>query len=685
MRHPWTLTLLLSLALLAPACPGDDDDDTTEEPLPPPGEFMAGTAMVEIDVPVGVPMIGYGTFDIDSTTPFAHRLGGSTGQYGMLTARAAAFSRGEHYEVVLVTTDLMTMGSQIRGGVLEELKARLGRDLDDSLVLAGNHTHYSTGRIIAFGGIFELGFDSFHPEIYERVIGAIADAVELSLLDLAPAEVGHVMVETHDAHQDRRCANDALPILQEDPTLPTLVMRREGRIDAVVMSYGYHGTTIDLEDLILCGDQGALVQMKVAEHFDHEVNVLFFNSFGADMQPGPDSTPQDAVGGPQLSGFDRLESVGEVVADAVLPRLDEIEYTTTPDIGAETRTIALNTEVIGYEDGEFDYPYGGLWCGETVGDPYGDGNCIDDTPLDELGFPINEMCLELPEEAAVPQVTVVTVGQIGDLYFVTGNAEWSTSAGNTVLDDIRDATGVEDMMFFGYCQDWHGYTLLEEDWWQGGYEAGGHLWGPKQGTYMIERMSEIFRAWHDPGYDLPFDEVAPGEPWYGYEYDPYQPEGALGVGEISEDVPATVAPTDTLTFTVQGTDPWLGNPVATLEQDTGSGFQPVLRNNGTPVDSKGYEFWTRLTPDPSYEDQMPAIRTFNWQFHFPVTHRNPTAVTDLSGSFRFKVVIPTDLEGGTDEVTSGSFTVDEAREASAAPDATAAITPSQLYNKKSGR
>lgn len=661
MRHPWSLALLLTVILLAPACPGDDDDDTTEEPLPPPGEFMAGTAMVEIPVPVGVPLIGHGTIGMDnSITPFADHLPGATRQHGALTLRAVALSRGVHYEVVFVACDLMTMGSQIRGGVLEELKVRLGRDLDDSLVLGGNHTHYSTGRIIDMEGLFELGFDSFSPEIYERLIGAIADAVELSLLDLAPAEIGHAMVETHDAHQDRRCENDALlHLLQENPSLPTLVVRRDGQIDALVMSYGYHGTVLDIDDMIICGDQGGIVQMKVAERFDHPVNVLFFNSWGADMQPGPDWTPKEAVGAPQIGGFDRLESVGETVADAVMPALDGIVYTDTPDIGAKTRYLGINCDYIGYADDEFDYEYGGAYCAQNI-----DGNCEDDTPMDELGYQLDEMCIPLPEVAAAPMVTVVSVGQVGELYFVTGNAEWSTSLADIVMTDIRSATGAEDIMWIGYAQDWLGYSITEEDWWQGGYEASGHIWGPRQGDYMAARMVEIFRNWHDPSYDLPFSEVAPLEPWYGYEYTPYQPEGALGVGEISQDIPATALPTDVVTFTVQGTDPWLGSPVATLEQDTGSGFQPVLRPNGSSVDSKGYEFWFGLTPDPAYADQMPAIRTFHWQFHFPVTHKNPSTVTDLSGSFRFKIVIPTDLEGGTTEATTGSFTVDQGRKAS---------------------
>ena len=114
-----------------------------------------------------------------------------------------------------------------------------------------------------------------------------------------------------------------------------------------------------------------------------------------------------------------------------------------------------------------------------------------------------------------------------------------------------------------------------------------------------------------------------------------------------------------VSFTVQGSDPWLGTPVAILEQDTGSGFAPVLRPNTTEVTSDGYEFWVELTADPAYQDQMPAAsRRFDWTFFFPVTHRVPGSVSDLSGQLRFRVIIPTDSEGSTTEVITSAFSVE---------------------------
>ncbi len=672
LRTARLLPLLLALLLIG--CPEDppaDDDDTTEDEPPEPGEFQAGIATVTIPAPLGSPTVGFGQIGVDpSPTPFADKYPGTTRQHGALVFRAVALSRGEGFEVVLVSGDLLGFGSQARSGVIDELETRVGRDLDDALIVGCNHTHGGPGRWVDKTGPYELGFDSFHPEMFTRITGALADVVELALADLAPAEIGHVIASTSDAHNDRRCENDALDLLQENPSLPVLAVRRDGQLDALVMSYGYHGTVIDADELTLNGDMGGFVEMKVAEAFDHPVNVLFFNSWGGDSQPGDPGIDPDAVGALQPDGYDRLESIGAHVADTVVPRLDEIVYTDEPDISAVTRYVAIDLDEIGYAADEFDYEGGGVYCAQGI-----DGNCEDDTPMNELGYELDEMCLPFPDDDPAPKVTPFTVGRLGELYLVTTNGEWSTSLVDHVTAEVWSLTGSDQVMVVGYAQDYMGYSITEEDWWQGGYESGGAIWGPRQGDYLAQRVVEIFHHWFDPGYALPFTEAEPLVPWANYEFDPYAPEAALGVGEVSQDVPATAATTDVVSFTVQGTDPWFGLPVATLEQDTGGGFSPVLRPDGTGVDSNGYEFWIDLSTDPSYADSMPAIRTFDWTFHFPVTHRVPTSVTDLSGQFRFRVVVPTDLEGGVAEATTGSFTVDQAEGASSV------VTPSMLLDR----
>jgi hypothetical protein len=653
MRQPFSPFLLFCLCMLVVACDHGDDDDTagdddTTEELPPPGPLQAGVATVVMPAPLGIGTSGYGGLGSDpSTTPFADNYPGTTRQHGALTFKAVALSRGEHHEVVFVRSDTVGVFQHLREAVIDELEVRLGRDMDDVLVIGGNHTHAGPGRMIDSDGVLTLLADTFLPEFYDNMVDALADAVELALEDLAPAEVGFVMAESSTAHDDRRCENDALAVVQENPSLPIIAVQRDGAVDALVMSYGYHGTILDIDDLTLSPDMGGVAEMKIAERFDHPVQVLLFNAWGGDMSPGDEDIDPAAVGATQPDGYDKMEGLGVVLADVIHDALDGVVYEGEPEVRAATGRIALDREVLGYSAAEFPYEWGGVYCGGA-----GDGNCVDDTPMED----IDQACVPFPEDEPAPNLTVVTVGQIGGMYFVTGTGEWVTNLADNLLSEMWTHSGSDDLMFIGYCQDYTGYSVSEDDWWQGGYEAGGTLWGPRQGDHIAARSAEFFHAFVDPAFELPFEQPAPVAPFSGYTYEPYAPEVGLNAGSVEVDVPASVSAMDVVTFTVLGGDPWLGFPVATLEQDSGSGFAPVLRGDGNPVTSEGYEFWVDLVPEPAYADQMPsAVRTFGWTFSFPASHRAPWTLSPLDGDLRFSVAMPT--TDGELEATTGTFTI----------------------------
>lgn len=618
----------------------------THEELPAAGPLVAGIAEARIPAPLGIGTMGFGAIGVDpNPSPFAEMYPGTTRAHGTLTARAVALSRGPAFELVLVRLDTVGVFQQLREAVLDELEERIGRRLDDALVLAGNHTHSGPGRMLMADGALQLLADSFFPEFYDGVIDAIADVVEAALADAAPAELGHVVAQTSEAHSDRRCENDPLPQLQESPDMPIVAVRREGRLDAIVASYGYHGTILGIDEHTLSGDMGAVVEQRVAERFDHPVLVLFFNSWGADMAPGNPTIDPGATGAEQPSGYDRMDALGRVVADVIEPAVASMTFTSEATIRARTYRVRLDREVIGYPDGVFRYPHGGVYCN-------GEGNCEAIAPIAGL----DRRCIPIAASDNLPKQTLFTAGQIGPLRFVTAPGEWTTALGARVLDRVREASG-QDAMMIGYANDYTGYSTGEDDWWQGGYEASGALWGPGQGDYLAARAIDAYETFHDLWNEPPWREPAPVPPFTGYTYDPYVPERALGVGEISADVPASAARTDVVSFDVNGTDPWLGTPVATLERDRGDGtFEPVLSATGEAIDSTGYDFWIDLTPAPPYaETERAPERTFSYRVHFPITRRATGAAPLASGAYHFRVVIPT--ESGVLETTSGVLAI----------------------------
>jgi hypothetical protein len=119
----------------------------TRETLPPEEPFVAGVAEVRIPAPLGIGTMGFAPFGVDrSPTPFSNIFPGTVRAHGVLTFRAVALSRGDAHQVVLVRMDTIGVFQQLREAVLEEMNAR-GHELDDALILAGNHTHSGPGRI----------------------------------------------------------------------------------------------------------------------------------------------------------------------------------------------------------------------------------------------------------------------------------------------------------------------------------------------------------------------------------------------------------------------------------------------------------------------------------------------------------------------------------------------------------
>ncbi len=621
----------------------------THETIPAPGPLVAGIAEANIPVPVGIGTMGFGSIGAaPSPSPFAEIFPGTTRQHGSLTFRAVALSRGPAHELIVVRLDTVGVFQQLREAVLDELENRIGRRLDDALVLAGNHTHSGPGRLLmATGALTQLG-DNFLPEVYDAIVDTLADVVEAAIGDAAPAELATLVVHTSDAHNDRRCENDPLPQLQELGDLPLIAVRRAGRLDALIASYAYHGTVLGIEEHTLSGDMGHVVEERIEERFDHPVTTLFLNSWGADMAPGDVTIDPSAVGAIQPDGFERMQELGDVVADAIVPALAGLTFSADAEVRTRMARVGLDRDWIGYEDNFFPYPNGGVFCG--LGSM---GQCTSIMP----NMNLIRGCVRVMASDGLPHQTMMSAGRVGDLWFVAAPGEWTTALANGVLDHVRTTSGATDAMFIGYANDYSGYSTGEADFWQGGYEASGALWGPRQGDYLAGRLAEVFDTFHGEWNEPPtWREPAAVPPFSGYTFTPYVPEVALGVGTIASNVAATYGQTEVVTFTVQGSDPWLGTPVATLERDDGTGtFSPVVRPNGDAIATTSTEAWTDLATTPTYtETERAPMRTFSWTIHYPVRSRAGASVV-LSGTYRFRVHVP--ATGGAMSVTTAPFVV----------------------------
>ncbi|MCA9664866.1 MAG: neutral/alkaline non-lysosomal ceramidase N-terminal domain-containing protein [Myxococcales bacterium] len=614
---------------------------TPDAPPPPAGELRVGSARMRIPAPLGIGTAGYGGFTQPGPrSPFAELYPATTRLHGHPELRAVAISRGVGHEAIFLRLDTVGVFQQLRQAVLQELKKRIGRSFDHALVFGGTHTHSGPGRLIGVGGVFDLIADKFLPEYYERLVKACADTVEAAINNLAPGKIGWVMARDDDAINDRRCEDGKD---YKHGALPLLAVQREGKLAALVFSYPVHGTVLGIDQFSLSRDVSGAIEQAIENEVGEPILAVFFNSWGADISPGSPTVSGEQPGATQPDGYDKMERVAVHVARVVGAAVPKVVWQDKPTIALRTHRARIDREVIGYPDKAFPYPYGGVYCGQGV-----EADCSASTTIPTL----DKQCLAFTKTFPAPNQTVLTMGELAGVYLLTFPGESGTLLGESVAAEAKTIAGGKDIAFFGYSQDYLGYSLLEDDWWQGGYEAGGALWGPKQGVYLKSQILRFASA--DAKGELAGGEPGPTAPFVVGNYTPYAPPTANDFGKVLTAVKATYKANEVVSWTVGGADPWLGAPLATLETEAG---QPVARPSGAPLDSDGYAFYVDLAMTPKYEDDPKAsARQFAWTINFPLQHTVPGWLPQLRGRYRLKVEL-SKPDGSKQTVTSQVFEV----------------------------
>lgn len=618
---------LVALALMG--CAAGDGKDTSVVPEPEPGELIAGFAAARIPAPVGIGTAGFGPFGAPaSESPFSDIYPATRAVFGHPEVKVMVLSRGEGFEAVFIRLDAVGMFAQLRQEVVREISDRLGRDMDDAVLIGATHTHSGPGRVLNSGTVgssfFDIVVDKFLPEFYTRFVDAIADAVEAAYADARPARLGTSVGTCTDGHNDRRCEDGET---YTNSALPLLAVERDGTVDGLLMAYAVHGTVLGIDQLHLSQDVSGAIETAVEDRFDHPVPVIMFNSWGADMSPG-DPAIETRPAGVRDPAYDRMWRVGAAVADAVDAALGELEWTDTPDIRLDTRRIPIDREKIGYEEGVFEYEYGGVYCGTET------GSCEAPGRVDGL----DTMCVPFFENFPAPVQVDVTQGWIGPYAVTTFPGEPGTRLAEKIMDGIAAIEGQPTpVLFLGYTQDYLGYSILEDDWWHGGYEAGGALWGPRQGEYLTQRLIDAWAAFAGEGA---FGEERGVLEPFPYTVDsPYAPSAAVDAGAVLADA-ADVAADGVITFSVAGEDPWLGAPRLRVETEAG---EVVTRPGGWPLDGDDQNFDLALSVEPPWEEEA-AARTFRWTWRF--SPRSPLVDgIDLSGQ-RIRLVATVPQAGG---------------------------------------
>jgi len=656
-----------------------------QEASPPdPGQGLyAGVAVGDLDLPVGVPQSGYAAryaeipllslvlggggiqLPDDRVSPYAEGFFPSIGMLTRPNAKCLALElrRGATRDRILFCrVELAFVTDILRRRVLEILGELTGRDLGDSLLLSATHTHSVGARYWRLPYFSDLGSDTFHPEIFERLAWSIARTVNAALGSLEPARMGAGIWNGFDPRdelfRDRRFENHDLDLLdnrhpwqvdaegillpdgqadgkvKDDQLSVIRVDRLQGDPMALLFHFPVHCTTFPQSNLFMSSDTSGAIEHQVELSFSFPVVAMHIQGTAGDMEPGL------VAGHPPLL----LERQGRMGAERILELYREISTQGTPaGFLCSTRDVEQGYERLGYPDAEppysdFDAPFGAAQCGVVFPDnPY---YCLsrpnmhlppgDLSPL--LGEVVSyflcewfEACTEDWAEQVIiglnpdgppyeqpPELFHTTVAAAvlrgiprvrytheegileqgpADLLLVGLPGEPTTPLGfqtkGVLARDLQQAgyrTGPEEVLIWGFTQDYFGYLLTPEDWLAGGYEISINLWGPFWGNHVASAAQDLARGLVSGVRPAP----TPGPQHAPVEVEPVTPQ-------TSSPPEITAEPSDTPIFGMavcdwRGGDPAVDSPTVLLERENRDGvFEPVLLENGLPYDDAGPE------------------------------------------------------------------------------------------------
>jgi neutral ceramidase len=296
--------------------------------VPSWGAYEAGWARVELSMPRGAPLAGFG-----ERRGAAHR-----GVRDPVAVRAFALRAGPREPpLVLFAADLLLPVPSVVAAVRRRLSGRLA---SPRAFFTASHTHSGPGGF-APGWVWSLAFGPYSDEAHEAVVAAHVEAAERALEALAPARIGWARARVAGLGANR-VERDG-PV--DDGLWALSLERLDGR-RAALWSFGVHPVTLRADNLSLSADYpGAAAALLEGE----EVEVLGFAAGGVGSVD-----PASALGDParfthallpSLRGClararDGARSAGSLASAQVEVPVPELRYR----VGAEVTAFAPAVE-----------------------------------------------------------------------------------------------------------------------------------------------------------------------------------------------------------------------------------------------------------------------------------------------------------------------------------------------------
>ncbi len=556
LRAPRTVAALAVLASLASAgCAGGpepapwrlEEAVTTDDALAP---LRAGAAAVELDLPPGVPLAGYGgrarraewpflfgqgvlgrlaldahqSYHEDRPGAVADMLTPNEGSADPVRAKALVLRAGDGAPFGVVSIDICVADATLHERIVE-LVADLGFTRA-SLATCATHTHSGPACYLRQRFARLVAMDNFRPEVFEAIARSSADAVRAAHARMRPARIA--IASALDGGPDgppviakNRRASKFPGIV--DPTdvdreiqLIRIADAASGRDLGAIVNYGVHPTVYGSRSLLLSADLGGAIERAVSARLGG-APVLFVNAAEGDCGPGGDaiaakSDPEGDAEGPAA----RCTRLGEALADALEPALAETAAALRTSGASRVRVAG----VIGRR--EFGPGFTFLCLGSR--ERFLEGDVF---PLNLLAAPITlplnaifwfGLLINNVRLQATFNLTLAAVVDLSwyaeETAFVIGAWRLTTEGGDDVafvqvpgeathdvglaLKAAARARGAKRAVVLGLCNDAMSYIASREKYLLGSYEAHATLFGPDTARRLEEATGDALDELYGP-------------------------------------------------------------------------------------------------------------------------------------------------------------------------------------------
>jgi neutral ceramidase len=406
-----------------------------------PDCVKAGAARVDLAVPPGTPLAGYGDRarrllvpDIFDRHPHAFWFRPSEGWHHPLAARALVLEGGGR-RLTWLTVDLVAVDRSFTARVKQALEqAGLA---PGSLILSASHTHSGPGAFMESGVLGLIAVDRHDPEVRDALVGSLVDAVRRADATKVPARIGSATV-TGPALTRGRLGR---PIDREIVMLK--VASETGAPIAGVWNYAIHGTMLPGVNLRFSGDVMGIASRELEQGTG--VPALFVNGAVADVSPS-------------RHGEIESEGAGRELAAAVRSAWDAAEPAGPASLTLSSTAVQLPSPFLSVR------------------------NCTASWVPRWLTAPLGAV---LPAEAEL------TAGRLGDVAWVTVPGELQSMLGESIKRAGRP--GLARVVVAGLSNEYLGYFLTPTDYRRVTYVSCASLYGPDAGERLARAAETLIR------------------------------------------------------------------------------------------------------------------------------------------------------------------------------------------------